>query len=48
MGIIEMAGAWVNYNGKKWQGVSNFALALKEDPDLQKNLIDKIRENDLT
>jgi len=48
MGIIEMAGAWVQYNGKKWQGISNFALALKDDPELQKNLIAKIRENDLT
>lgn len=48
MGIVEMTGAWVNYDGKKWQGVSNFALALKDDPALQKSLIEKIKENDIT
>lgn len=48
MGIVEMTGAWVNYGGKKWQGIANFALALKEDLDLQKTLIEKIRENDIT
>jgi len=48
MGIVEMAGTWVNYGGKKWQGVENFGLAVKEDPDLQKLLITKIRENDIT
>jgi RecA/RadA recombinase len=48
MGIVEQAGAWVMHNGKKWQGVANFALALKEDLDLEKTLIDKIKENDIT
>lgn len=48
MGIVEMAGAWVNYDGKKWQGTANFAEALKNDPELKKLLISKIRENDIT
>lgn len=48
MGIIEKAGPWVTYKDKKWQGLSNFALAIKDDPDLAKELIEKIIENDLT
>lgn len=48
MGLLDITGSWINYNGKKWQGVDNFALALRDDPELQKNLIEKIIENDLT
>jgi RecA/RadA recombinase len=48
MGIIETAGAWVKYNDKKWQGVENFAVALKEDIDLQASLVKKIQENDIS
>lgn len=46
MGIVVMAGAWVQYNGKKWQGISNFANAVKEDSDLQNELLRKIKEAD--
>lgn len=48
MGIIQMSGAWVQYNGEKWQGISNFAQYIKADQELQRNLMQKIRENDLT
>ncbi len=47
MGIAESAGAWVSYKGKKWQGAHNFGLAIREDYDLQKELIEKIREADI-
>jgi len=48
MGIIEMAGAWVQYNGQKWQGITNFAAFLKADEELQRELMRKIKENDIT
>jgi len=46
MGVVQLAGAWVQYNGKKWQGVSNFAVAVKEDSELQAELLRKIKEAD--
>lgn len=48
MGIVQMNGAWVMYGDKKWQGVSNFALFVKADEELQRELIKKIKDNDLT
>lgn len=46
MGIVEQAGAWVQYDGKKWNGITNFSLAVKDDLDLQNSLIKKISESD--
>lgn len=49
MGIVERPNdrTYV-WKDKKWIGFDNFALAIKEDHDLQKELLDKIKEVDLT
>lgn len=36
------------YGDKKWQGFNNFALAVQADEELQRELIRKITENDIT
>lgn len=46
MGVIDMAGAWVKYEDKKWQGVENFANFVKEDSDFRLELLRKIKEVD--
>ena len=48
MGIVEINGAWVQYNGQKWQGVENFSMFVHADEELQRDLMRKIKENDLT
>lgn len=47
MGVVEQAGAWIQYEGKKWNGVTNFSLAIKDDLDLQNKLLEKIKDNDI-
>jgi len=48
MGIVEINGSWVTFNGQKWQGVENFGLFLEGDEELQRTLMRRIKENDLT
>jgi RecA/RadA recombinase len=49
MGIVERPNNLTyQFDGLKWKGFDNFALAIKEDPELQKKLIDKIKEVELT
>lgn len=36
------------YGEQSWKGINNFALAVKENEILQRELIQKIKENDLT
>lgn len=36
------------YGDKKWQGFNNFALGIKADEELQRELMRKIQDNDLT
>jgi RecA/RadA recombinase len=46
MGAVVLAGAWVQYNGKKWQGIANFANAIKEDSELRIEMLRLIKESD--
>jgi RecA/RadA recombinase len=47
MGIIERpSAAYYVFEGKKWNGFENFVQAVKDDPQMQVNLIQKIKEND--
>lgn len=49
MGIVERPNnVTYQFDGKKWQGFNNFALAVKDDEILQRELVAKIKENDLT
>jgi hypothetical protein len=49
MGIIERPNnvSYI-YGDKKWQGFNNFAMAIRGDEELQRELIRKVKENDLT
>jgi len=40
-GIVNKAGAWYQYGELKFQGLANFAQALREDEKLRKDLYDK-------
>lgn len=46
MGVAQTAGAWIHYNGEKWNGVEKFAEAISKNPDLKNDLVAKISEND--
>lgn len=48
MGIVKLNGSWVEYGGQKWQGVDNFSMFVQADEELQRDLMRKIKENDLT
>ena len=49
MGIIDRPNNMTYvYGGKKWVGYANFEEALKQDPDMQAELIKKIQENDIS
>lgn len=49
MGIVEKPNnVTYQYGDKKWQGFANFALAVRGDEELQRELVRKIKENDLT
>lgn len=42
LGIIEQGGAWLNYNGNKYNGSKKMAEALKEDKLLYKEIFNKV------
>lgn len=42
--IIDKAGAWYSYNGRRWQGKENLREALKNDQALADELVQAIRE----
>lgn len=48
MGIAAQSGPWVSYGDKKWQGIASFAAAIDADPSLAKELIEKIKNNDIS
>lgn len=43
-GLIDKAGSWFTYNDKRYQGVPALVDALRKDPDLMKELYDKVLE----
>ena len=46
MGIIDKSGAWFSYKGEKiGQGKENVKLVLKENPELYKEIEDKVRHD---
>lgn len=49
MGIVERPNnVTYKFKDKQWQGYDNFALAIKADEDLQKELLNQIKQSDLT
>lgn len=48
MGVATMNGSWIQYKDKKWHGVHNFAIAIRDDYELARELIIKIREADFS
>ena len=46
IGIMEKSGAWYSYNGEKvGQGKENVKLFLRENPDIAKEIEDKIYDH---
>ena len=43
-GLIEKAGAWMSYNGERWQGRENARTFLRENPAVADEIEQKIRE----
>ena len=43
-GLIEKAGAWMSYNGERWQGRENARTFLRENPAVAEEIEQKIRE----
>lgn len=44
LGVAEMKGAWINYDGKKYQGMENFTSALRENQETQDKLDKELKE----
>jgi len=44
-GIVKKSGAWYQYNDQKYQGLSNFAVALKENSELRTELYNQITQS---
>lgn len=46
-GVIKRAGAWLEFDGHKWNGKGDMLVALAASPDMQAQIVKQIKERDL-
>ena len=43
-GVARKKGSWISYGGDKWQGTDAFAESIREDSELEQELLKEVRE----